>query len=689
MLTLTSTLQAAIGHPRRKPAIAASVQPYRFNVPVLTASWLGANGSADTQLSLAVKATDRTKLVAVRSNGTALDFSTPYPSGAWTNLDTISAGQGFQLAYDPTAAVFAVAYGDGTALKFRTSADGLTWSAATTIVTEASNIGAVALAFDDSGDACVFYVIGTSTTLNRIRRTAGTWAASGTNWSRSSSVANLTGLAAYWRADYFLAVTGLAATSLAPTAWAVRMGDTFYAPNAWSTLHTITEADPASTLTFAYPSIVDFDGYAFATFQRTEAGNVPSQTVQLAHSLSPGPIGLWSEPRPVPWIDTTHGAALAHFDDGTYNLTWIAGSAYGLVSQHPPSYDISARILALSYRLTPGSLSLRLELDNHDGNARFHPSADFRIDVGRDVLVSLGYHTSAGAEYATFLRANIHRITDQIGPGSHRLIIEASGPWEAMDRYRALAAWTAPAGTTRGNTFQRVAALAGLEVSAASGGFAPSTAWTTDTPAFAIAAGEKGSTTLQRLLAVTPDFVRPAFGSGGLEICTVPVDTSGAPIFALGPSPGSPYPLLDLQLADQLAPNLFRLQGPDRYADSARLGADGYVDILSVGPAAQLVRDLDATTNTAATTRADNARKRALQLEPRGRAVVPFHPGLELFDPVAFRWNLNPLDGLENATRRIVGLAVDYRADPAPAAGAGRVAYTTTLDLAEAAGFDG
>jgi len=196
MLTLTSTLQAAIGHPRRKPAIAASVQPYRFNVPVLTASWLGANGSADTQLSLAVKATDRTKLVAVRSNGTALDFSTPYPSGAWTNLDTISAGQGFQLAYDPTAAVFAVAYGDGTALKFRTSADGLTWSAATTIVTEASNIGAVALAFDDSGDACVFYVIGTSTTLNRIRRTAGTWAASGTNWTRSSSVANLTGLAA-------------------------------------------------------------------------------------------------------------------------------------------------------------------------------------------------------------------------------------------------------------------------------------------------------------------------------------------------------------------------------------------------------------------------------------------------------------------------------------------------------------
>ena len=242
---------------------------------------------------------------------------------------------------------------------------------------------------------------------------------------------------------------------------------------------------------------------------------------------------------------------------------------------------------------------------------------------------------------------------------------------------------------TRGNTFQRVAALAGLEVSAASGGFAPSTAWTTDTPAFAIAAGEKGSTTLQRLLAVTPDFVRPAFGSGGLEICTVPVDTSGAPIFALGRGTGAAYPLLDLQLADQLAPNLFRLQGPDRYADSARLGADGYVDILSVGPAAQLVRDLDATTNTAATTRADNARKRALQLEPRGRAVVPFHPGLELFDPVAFRWNLNPLDGLGVATRRIVGLAVDYRADPAPAAGAGRVAYTTTLDLAEAAGFDG
>jgi hypothetical protein len=39
-----------------------------------------------------------------------------------------------------------------------------------------------------------------------------------------------------------------------------------------------------------------------------------------------------------------------------------------------------------------------------------------------------------------------------------------------MDRYRTLSTWTAPASTTRGQVFARIAALAGIEVSEAGGG---------------------------------------------------------------------------------------------------------------------------------------------------------------------------------------------------------------------------
>ena len=228
MLTLSSDLTAAQPAARRIPAISVTVEARRLGVPALanTQNLADTSGDDDCQLSLCNDPTQQLAPLAVRTNGTALDYQPDYPNTAsWTNLDTVSAGQGFQLAWDPVAAVFALAYGDGLSVKFRTSADGTSWSSATTIVTEASNIGAVALAFDDAGDACLFYVIGTSTTLKRLRRSSGSWAGAGTTWSKTAGVANLTGLAAQWRSDYYLAVTGLEASHLRKYVDSTAQGD--------------------------------------------------------------------------------------------------------------------------------------------------------------------------------------------------------------------------------------------------------------------------------------------------------------------------------------------------------------------------------------------------------------------------------------------------------------------------------
>ncbi len=288
MLNLSSALQAAQASPRRTPALAVALRPQRFGVPVLFPASIGDTpADADTQLSLAVDPTDETKLLAVRTNGAALDYQRTYPNiGTWTNLDTVSAGQGFQLAYDSANAVFGLAYGDSTAVKFRTTADGITWSAATTLVTEASAIGAVALAFDDIGDACVFYVVGTSTTLKRLRRSSGTWAASGTTWTLSGSVANLTGLAAVWDGDYNLAITGLEATTTHRRVWAVKMGDQIYPLNAWGSLHNIAEADAASGITFAHPSLINASGVFFSPNPSTVSPSSRSRIARPVKSLS-------------------------------------------------------------------------------------------------------------------------------------------------------------------------------------------------------------------------------------------------------------------------------------------------------------------------------------------------------------------------------------------------------------------
>jgi len=688
MLTLSSALQAAQASPRRAPAVAVALRPQRFGVPVLFPASIGNTAAdPDTQLSLAVHPTDESKLLAVRTNGTALDFQRTYPNiGTWTNLDTVSAGQGFQLAYDSASAVFGLAYGDSTAVKFRTTADGITWSAATTLVTEASAIGAVALAFDDIGDACVFYVVGTSTTLKRLRRSSGTWAASGTTWTLSGSVANLTGLAAVWDGDFNLAITGLAVTTLHRRVWAAKMGDQILPLNAWTTLRSIAEADAASGVTFAHPSLINASGVFFATFQRTEAGNVAVNRPFLTHTNPVGGfLGYWAEPRPIPGVTTTHGAALAYYpSDGDHSSIFIVGSRKPTVSKLFPQDDLTDRVVALRYRVTPSSLSLRLELDNHDGAARFGPNQT--IYPGMDLAVSFGYRLADGsASYGASALANIHRITDQLAPGKHRLILEASGPWEAMERYRAPSAWTAPASTTRANIFARVAAAAGIGVSSASGSRAPSTAWTTDTPTFAIAANETGAATLERLLTPTPDFLRPAFGSGGFQMCGSLTDTSVMAHYALPAAAyGGSLPLLEAETIDALAPNWARLQGPDRYADSYLESSTlDYEHILTRGPMARLVRDRDASTDALANARAAAARQRSRQLEPRARAVTVAHVGHELFDVVRLHWNLNPADGLEDATHRVIGLTIDYRAAPA----AGAAAYTATLDLAETGAF--
>ncbi len=225
MFGITTALRTAQRNRRRTPSIAVQILEQRFGVPyfpfAVTDSDSEASAPHDCVYSERVDSFAR-----VRNNAGSLDTTNGFGGAAWANLDTVTAGQGLAVRYDPVARVFGLLYGDGNDLKYRTSVTALSgsWSAATTIVTEASAIGSVALAFDTSGDACAFYTLGTGTTLNRLRRTAGVWAGSGTNWSRSSSVATITGLSAVWRNDFYLVITGTEATTTHERVWAVLDG---------------------------------------------------------------------------------------------------------------------------------------------------------------------------------------------------------------------------------------------------------------------------------------------------------------------------------------------------------------------------------------------------------------------------------------------------------------------------------
>ncbi len=703
MLTLAATLTAHQRGRSRRPAVLAYVTHTRFASPVLhfaagaiPAATTAAPIDVECQVNAVADPFASGAVLAIRNNAGALDYSIGYPSpGTWANLDTVTSGQGFALAYDSVANQYLLAYGDGNDLKVRTTATGAVWSGATTLVTEASAIGSVAVAVDTAGDACVFYTLGTTTTLKRLRRTAGVWAVSGTTWSKTASVASLTGLSARWKNDYYLCITGTEVTTNHRRLWAVTMGDTSLPANVWSGFSNVAEADAGSGTTFLYPSLLAISDISYVVFSQVESGNVAGTRVFMAHAMPVlGHIGNWTEPAPTSFTPT-YGAALAHWPVGDANYSAATGLYTN--SQSSRAYQLAAaqlgdRLVALSWKMTPESFRLRLELENNDGLAGAAPAA-LQPAPGLDLVIQHGYVSSAAvppiAEYGLQLRCLIRRVSRVFEPGRSRLIIEADGPWEALSRFHAVQAWTAPASTTRAAIFQRIAARAGLVVSNASAPRAPSTAWTTDTPAFTIAANERGDTTLRRLLAPTPDFLRQS-ALGGFEICGFS-DTTSQQDYSVNHDPSNVrHPAISVTDAEELEPNWLRLQGPDRYADSAYFqltaGAqteDPAIGPIGAGPWFALLRDADAGTDAKAIARAIAGLRRIRQVTPRGQLIAPAHVGQELYDVVA-SYHTIIVGAQPTYTSRVVGLSLDYKRAPA----SGAPAYTTTLDLADKLVFE-
>ncbi|MCC7173515.1 MAG: hypothetical protein IT459_23935, partial [Planctomycetes bacterium] len=233
MLTLAASLEAHQQAPRRLPALSLTVSATRNGILSLRPTQ-DVDGS-ETEVPHAATFANTTFLQVRNDAGS---IKTRQDFGSWSaSIGSVASGSPVAIAAYPAQAI--ILAGDGTALKAWTSTDdGSTWSGPTTIVTEASAIGAVAAAYRPStGNVCAFYVLGTTSTLKRLRRTSGTWAGSGTTWSRTANVNTITGIAASWRAnDFRLIVTGTAATTLHPRVWAVSMGDGALPSNAWSSL---------------------------------------------------------------------------------------------------------------------------------------------------------------------------------------------------------------------------------------------------------------------------------------------------------------------------------------------------------------------------------------------------------------------------------------------------------------------
>lgn len=657
MDTLASSLAAHQKRPARSPALSLTLQNSRHGRPILNFaryySGAEANGPAAAALSAAGS------LIRARNDAGTIYLSrvaSPGPLStysSWTSIDTgATPGTGVALCALPGELVLVYVSSSGTLLRTRNSTDdGVTWSSASTIVTEATNpISWVALGSYNglNNNTTAFYLtqpFGDKTLLRRVRRTSGIWQTAAT-WTRTADIEQLTGLAATHNgADYEVLITGTADTTLRIHTWGALMGDLDLPPNAWSTLTPIVEFDAASTIVLSAPSITRIANNTVATYAQQETGDVATRRNQLTLAQAAN-ADAFLEPYPIE-ANNTHEAGVATYRGNNTNV-WMAtanGVWHATVGQ---SRDLGSRLIAARWTFGPTAHTAEFTLDNTDG--QLFADGELPPQPGMDLALFAGYRSGAAgaAQFGnvrSFVVQQVEHVWDSV-KGARSVRIRCGGPWTTLRRWRAPRAIAIAESTeTRLQLLRRYAGRAGIVLVGTGGAD-----FTSQQPGFALNPGESADVAVQRLMSPANEVLRTE--SGQLNLATAPT----APSEEYGGPAEHP-----VNSAIALTPvsehNWHRTVGPDRYAD-----AHDFEAIAREGQAFAVSRQLFATTDAIAEAYAERTLERLQRDQPALRLTVPYHAGQTLWDVVTV--TVPQLD-IAAQDYRVVGLTAIYERGPA------------------------
>ncbi|HEY5477796.1 MAG TPA: hypothetical protein VIK11_13915 [Tepidiformaceae bacterium] len=259
MIPLSASLAAHQAGTARLPAIWVTASATRGGADLLR--WTRCYTGSEADCPHAAVLTPAGTLLRVRNDAGAVRQSrVPAVSPAstfstWTQITSLVAGGSLAIAAHGSELTLVTA--NGTYLDVRHSTDdGVTWGSATTRHTAFAAITGCAVAYNGNGsDLCVFFTVAGSTSVYRLRRTAGAWGTAA-EWSCAGSVAALSGVAAtHDGSDFQLLVSGTEATTSHKRVWAVAMGDRGFTTDSWSALSNVAESDSGSTAAFGWPAI--------------------------------------------------------------------------------------------------------------------------------------------------------------------------------------------------------------------------------------------------------------------------------------------------------------------------------------------------------------------------------------------------------------------------------------------------
>ena len=347
MRTLHADLTAAQKGDTADPVVQVVAENIRGGIRALDFALVDATAQTVASHGVAVAADGSMTRARSDGAGNVMQQRIADPiAGPWSSWNNVGAGKGNLVAVAAKGTRVAIVYVDaaGTGIKIRESTDsGATFAAEAAVLTAAAACVSLAVAYKNtSGDLAIAWA--TATTLNIIKRTAGTFGGASAS---GISVNALTGVGMCYGFDYDLILTGTEVTTLRRTLWTIVYGDgTDAAVGTWGSLLVQQQAEADSSVAYSAPFVAYTDTYhmRYVEADTFTGGNTRTFRTSL-HPASSFVLGAYTVRAPIPTDYTgTHGLAIAA---GTTYVYETAANTLRAASRAQVQTTLTNDVLAL------------------------------------------------------------------------------------------------------------------------------------------------------------------------------------------------------------------------------------------------------------------------------------------------------------------------------------------------------
>jgi hypothetical protein len=492
-----------------------------------------------------------------------------------------------------------------------------------------------------NGDLAIFFA--DQSTLYVKKRVAGAWQAKSA-WDKTTG--NLSGVATVYSGDWNLLVTGKDSAGNFKL-WSLVYGDGGdVAAGTWSGLKELASAPSDGNFEYRQP-FLDRPDVCRAFFIEKYSGSEASSRPFWLHTVLDTKFAdsLWREPVPFN-LTSEYGLAIAHYGD----YCWLSSPAsVWRASLTPQTLDLTADVLAVRAELEQSSGKLTIELRNDNGQYASPGMGSLEVlDTGCQVDFSPGYRTASGNEVSSGLSFGLEVFEHTSSGGKASLILHAHGGGKAIADWRARHQFRWNKSSNQMSVKDILAfilARVGLKLEVVS----QSAVITGFYPDFTLSPGDRGDTTVPKLLSFVPDVL---FIEGGKAYLVNP-QSSDSSIYSYGTGHSileGRYRQGDWEL------NRVQVLG-DNVGVPVLVERFAWDEIGRVYDRLRQMEDRNIDTVTKAQQRGDAYLREAEMESAGGSVLVPVNCGQQLYDVIDIT---DSRAGLTAAKRRVLGIKLIY-----------------------------